>query len=545
MKQARPILVSTATRKSTDGTDKEADILLHLLPAFQVSPTTASPLPSLVQAPATTSSPTPASSSSVTTDNTSTQRPRPTSSQSASTAITFGPSSLPASTSAQSTATPSTSNDSAQSDQGRSLSGGAIAGVIVGSLAALLLLLLLICLCRRHRRRAGHAAFTMLDPESRTSEKREEMKAEGPSSRRASNRQMDANNLEEIEVLIGDEQALERASGEDRQTASLPPIMLQSPDSGESVRQCPSNSSLNTTGAVSAANTDSTKTRASLISQFPVYDRRPSDRSSDGGHGGENGAGGAAACPGGSGSTEPQSSENTGSGKTETGGHLFSAPPPRPPSRTRSVPASTLATNIGLGRPPSSPCGPRSPRLTSLPEVMGQAEGQSQRGLLAVSKSSSSVRLERNLSNRSSRTILGALAWMKGFAWLSPFFEKDSSTFDASEQDLENGETPLSAAQEGKVRPMDRLLPTAAPVMRETPGYRRVTTTAAAYDIQDLRDLSQRPSGPSNTELSEDNGSDDDEHRSFLESPHVRTPPVSVTQAPQGSSRWSRATLGQ
>ncbi|KAK9898118.1 hypothetical protein P389DRAFT_170256 [Cystobasidium minutum MCA 4210] len=371
------------------------------------------------------------------------------------------------------------------------------------------------------------------------------MKAEGPSSRRASNRQMDANNLEEIEVLIGDEQALERASGEDHQTASLPPIMLQSPDSGESVRQCPSNSSLNTTGAVSAANTDSTKTRASLISQFPVYDRRPSDRSSDGGHGGENGAGGAAACPGGSGSTEPQSSENTGSGKTETGGHLFSAPPPRPPSRTRSVPASTLATNIGLGRPPSSPCGPRSPRLTSLPEVMGQAEGQSQRGLLAVSKSSSSVRLERNLSNRSSRTILGAPAWMKGFAWLSPFFEKDSSTFDASEQDLENGETPLSAAQEGKVRPMDRLLPTAAPVMRETPGYRRVTTTAAAYDIQDLRDLSQRPSGPSNTELSEDNGSDDDEHRSFLESPHVRTPPVSVTQAPQGSSRWSRATLGQ
>lgn len=144
---------------------------------------------------------------------------------------------------------------------------------------------------------------------------------------------------------------------------------------------------------------------------------------------------------------------------------------------------------------------------------------------------------------------MGAPAWMKGFTWLSPFFDtsaQDAATpmrqENAGNDDLERG---------GEVRlSEDRLLPTAAPVMREVPHYRRVTTTAAAYDVQDLRDLAQRRTA----ERSEDveicsNGEDsasDGEGSSFLESSRLQqSPPTTISGEQGSSSRWSRATLGQ
>lgn len=368
----------------------------------------------------------------------------------------------------------------------------------------------------------------------------------GALNRRTSARQADITNLVESQSLMDTEYGRDRLSMEEERLAALPPIMLQSPDSGDSVRHCPSNNSLTTSSAISAVNTDSTKTRASLISQFPVYDRKPSDRSSEGGHEGGSGAGGAAAGPSGSRPTGPREGENSGFGKTTSDRNLFSAPPPRPPSRTRSVPANVQAASIGLGRPSSSPRGLRSPRLASLPETGTRPNVSQHPGPLA--QSTLSTRLERNVSHRSSRSLLGAPVWLKGFTWLQPFFERDTPVARLDTRDLEKGcsQNDLDSVSTSESQQSGRLLPTAAPVMRETPGYRRVTTTAAAYDIQDLRDLSERTTGQQTTGgISDDESEDDDEGRSFLESPVVRTPPVSATRVPQGTSRWSRATLGQ
>lgn len=435
----------------------------------------------------------------------------------------------------------SSPTDSAQADNSNGLSGGAIAGVVLGTLAAFsMLVLLLLCLIYRGRRRKSGSAFTMLRADGRQDE------THGAQSRRTSARQADITNLVEAEALMDTEYGRDRLSMEEERLAALPPIMLQSPDSGDSVRHCPSNNSLTTISAISAVNTDSTKTRASLISQFPVYDRKPSDRSSDGGHEGGSGAGGPAAGPSGSRPAEPRQGENSGSGKTTSDRNLFSAPPPRPPSRTRSVPANVLPASIGLGRPSFSSRGPRSPRLASLPETASRANVSQHPGPLA--QSTSSTRLERNVSHRSSRSLLDAPVWLKGFTWLQPFFERDAPVGQLDTYDLEKGslqDTSDSVSTSGQEQ-SGRLLPTAAPVMRETPGYRRVTTTAAAYDIQDLRDLSERTTGQQTTSgVSDDESEDGYEGRSFLESPVVRTPPVSATRPPQGTSRWSRATLGQ
>lgn len=140
---------------------------------------------------------------------------------------------------------------------------------------------------------------------------------------------------------------------------------------------------------------------------------------------------------------------------------------------------------------------------------------------------------------------MGAPIWLKSFTWLRPFFDSSVETPAAwsSEDEVNVGSERPGASQSG-----DRLLPTATPVMRQVSDYRRITTTAAAYDVQDLRDLAHRRT----EELSEDLGTlsdgedsaSDGERSSFLESSDIRTPPMTITGG-QSSRRWSRATLGQ
>jgi hypothetical protein len=319
---------------------------------------------------------------------------------------------------------------------------------------------------------------------------------------------------------------------ENQSRLDAPPIMLQSPDSAESIRHCPSNNSLGTTN-----NTDSTKTRASLISQFPVYDRKPSDHSSQNDEHGQGGASGN--TPGGSGTSppEPKEGHNSGSGQSGSDTGMFSSPPPRPPSRTRTVPNPIHAMTIGLGRPLGPPTGPRSPRLFTMPEA-------------SLLSTSTSTPLQRSMSNRSSRSLLGAPVWLKGFTWLKPFFEPGyeappSTTSEA----LEEGTDAVGEEERGVTRPSrEGLLPTAAPMMRQVPEYRRVTTTAAAYDVQDLRDLAQRRVGVQpedwQSHSHSDNSESDGEGSSFLESSQIITPPTTDSGGRRAST-WSRATLGQ
>lgn len=345
---------------------------------------------------------------------------------------------------------------------------------------------------------------------------------------RSSMRDLSARDAGEGNALMSYEDEEERLEDEEARIIG-PSIMLQSPDSGASLRHCPSNNSLGTT----TDNTESTRTRASLISQFPIHDRKPSDHSSRGGHE-PGGAGGNAAGASGSRPAERKDGYHSGSGKSGSDSGMFSSPPPRPPSRTRTVPGQTPSTSIGLGRPPGSPAGPREPRLASLPERPTHSPYMS-------------VPLHRNLSNRSSRSLMGAPVWLKGFTWLKPFF--DSTTENPSGRMHEDAANVVDPEHGTARHSEDRLLPTSTPVMREVPQYRRVTTTAAVYDVQDLRDLAQRrPAGQSeDAEIfsNEEDSASDGEESSFLESSHVQSPPTSVPVEQDSSGRWSRATLGQ
>lgn len=152
----------------------------------------------------------------------------------------------------------------------------------------------------------------------------------------------------------------------------------------------------------------------------------------------------------------------------------------------------------------------------------------------------------RSMSNRSSRSLLGAPVWLKGFTWLRPFFEPANEDQIAMSAELESkNNEDVDSAEAGDRPSGERLLPTAAPVMRQVPEYRRVTTTAAAFDVEDLRDLAQRRTGQTeDAPLSEEDSASDGEGSSFLEASHLRTPPTTASVGQQ-TSRWSRATLGQ
>lgn len=470
----------------------------------------------------------------------------------------------PSSSASRSFTTSSQHGDPSDAFRSTGLGGGAIAGIVLGALVGLLVLLLLLVLClKRRRRQTSLNPFTFLDPELQP----ENSSASAPNVRSISarlDRQRQAPTAiigssgeyaqrpgpfhePETEGLMAHHDGVLDPNENAQEYITAPPIVLQSSSSGASVRHCPSNNSISTISAPSANNTDSTRTRASLISQFPTaHDRRTSDHSSRGGHGPGNSTGKPPNSTSGNQGDTREIGDKHSSGGSNIGGDPFTSPPPRPPSRTRSVANTYNGQIVGIGCPLTSLHGLSLSRINPLSQRTGQSGNEAPHaGSSAVLETTGNA-LERSMSNRSSISMHGA-----PFSWLKPFFDAGSHpaimegcTGEANEDTPQALHNEVTSTQDTAGK---KLLPTEVPVMRATPGYRRVTTTAVAYDIQDLRDLSQRPTGQPGVE-DDDEGLDsgsDGEQDSLLHSPQAPSPPESVRAPSQGQSRWSRATLGQ
>lgn len=258
----------------------------------------------------------------------------------------------------------------------------------------------------------------------------------------------------------------------------------------------------------------STTTRGSLIAQFPVYARKRSGGSDDDSPEAGTGFGSRTAGQGGSGGNS--GGVGTGSGDsrgTMASTDLFTVAPARPPSRTRTVPDQSGPTEtraaVGLGRPSAIPMpvlrsNAGQSRLESRDSV-----GQSRSSSGPVHMPSSPARTRSLAATRSTNHRIvsdtgGMVGWLGGFAFLRPYLSGNTPLPTTptragsvrrrhpkivEEEDVESG-----IAEIGDMEERDTvLMPSDTPVDRSGPDYRRVTTTAAAYDTADLADLRRAP----------------------------------------------------
>lgn len=342
----------------------------------------------------------------------------------------------------------------------------------------------------------------------------------------------------------------------------------------------------------------STGTRGSLIAQFPTWGRKPSDDSTGGGAGRTGGSGG------GSGGNGSGGNEHSQSPATMASSDLFVAPPPRPASRTRTLATDPMfvvaaaqaglleagaaasvsegkssdGSALGLGRPSHLA---RDRDLPSLPEKEGSTPATS---LGSQSHASDAEKHASYPVPRAPHSTLeppsvagpgtfrsvsdttgfaaGVGGWLSGFGFLRPYLggnlpipctpeRRRPSTSGAEEADFD-----LGAAKEAERHNL--LLPSAIPMNRKDSSYRRVTTTAAAFDTADLADLQRRaavsqrikPSFSPEDVLEE--GSDEDEqdegkslvsHEAGGSSTGHETP--AAVQLKSSGKRASRTTLGR
>lgn len=492
--------------------------------------------------------------------------------------------------------TPSTRDPaSATAEQSRNssvLSGGAIAGIVIGTLILLTLASLLIfACCRRYRKQYLTGTRNL-----------EGMEDSIPAVMQESRRTLVPRDLSQTFRPRGEKQALmtyrddennfsgdeeEDGGGRRRSGQGQLGVLRLTVASIIGMPGGPQRQASATASQITD-HTDSTRTRRSFVSDVPVYLRKPSDQSSDDDAGGRDARRSFI-----SGSAYGQTLASARSGQD---GGLFAVSPARPPSQARTVPyvSPSSSTTIGLGRPPQSPRGPRTPRLSSVQEAEGesthsrnyaqrmpsnaditgayhphdQAVSELARSATRTSPPSSVTRpylaealtpdstpysspyaIERNASNRSSETLGGAPRWMGGYAWLRSYLD-GSSPSSASEP----ASPPTSVSSR---------LPSAAQLSRGGHQYKRVTTTAAAFDLQDLRDLAERRSAlatqPAESgnerqshrfaESGEHEGDEDEgsaaEGRSFLGSDLSLPASPAAAGRKASASRWSRATLGQ
>ena len=431
------------------------------------------------------------------------------------------------------------------------LSSGVVVAIVIGVIAFVFLVFFIIVLCiksrRRKERRANRLSGSSYDPEDHVYRDPYDSHAAGaqpsmssraggasfvgastardassspspPETQGLMSHRDDSASESRMEALASETGSL--AVGHGRSSIRAVDLTRQRDVSGQT------DSSSNPTTSTGG----STTTRGSLIAQFPTYTtRRPSDQDSPGGgvigkRGGDKGGEGGAmlATDAALGPDSPGTMAST---------ELFSAPPPRAPSRTRTValdpplppgaassgsisastpssastPPATVAVNaLGLGRPSRSPSNVHSecnasPSGASYRPVLSRSDSTASEGHTAIDLPSESVSqaVSRSVSNSSTKMV----GWLRGFGFLKPYLGGNApipTTPVKAHRALPRAPSPQTHSVSGPLypQPMEdqaQLLPSTVPLERAGPSYRRVTTTAAAYDLADLEDLKRKP----------------------------------------------------
>lgn len=341
----------------------------------------------------------------------------------------------------------------------------------------------------------------------------------------------------------------------------------------------------------SAASTGdgSTNTRGSLIAQFPTWGRKPSDDSTNGGPSGNgtgtgNGTTGGSAS--GSGGTGFATNDRSHSPATMASSEFLYSPYSRAAagSKTNVVAGaqadllgaaaigksqhnSTLASEsaLGLGRPSHLA---RERDLPTLPAADKASEGGNTRPAHASYPEPRAPHSTLEAPTAQARSISDSGAastggWLGSFGFLRPYLGGTLPIpyFSTPERRQASGSAGPEVAAETE---RQTLLPSAIPLNRKDPSYRRVTTTAAAYDTADLAELQRAQTQqkkrtsvvPGFGAVQEDSDEEDgvDEGKSLVghnpeasseagSHEHEGVPPTALLK--DGQRRASRTTLGR